>query len=89
MINHFAEDTLLPANTLCNMLAAYILCKPLEYTVCLSVYDVLRLTACLISELSVDCSVFFVCLWQRKEKDLFVVYFYFCFYFMFVGRATS
>lgn len=41
MINHFAEDTLLPANTLCNMLAAYILCKPLEYTVCLSVYDVL------------------------------------------------
>lgn len=92
MINHFAEDTLLPANTLCNMLAAYILCKPLEYIVCLPVYE--RVMTYFLSNLWADGGLFcifffFVCLWQTKEKGLLVVCFYFCFYFIFVERTTS
>lgn len=85
MINHFAEDTLLPANTLCNMLAAYILCKPLEYIVCLPVYE--RVMTYFLSNLWAGGGLFciFLCVsacGKRKRRVclLFVSIFVFILY---------
>ena len=85
IISRFAEDTVRPANVLCNALAASLLYLSLEYIVCLLV-----LTCCDIAYLLSELCIFF-CLPVAKETERFIwlLCVYICFYFIFVGRVTS
>lgn len=56
------------ANIICTMPAAYLLCKPLADIVCLLVYDMLWLIACLLSEFTVGLFCNF-CLPVAKERE--------------------